>query len=68
MRGSILLSESSLTPGTTAHVEGVVGNMENYATGTIHRGYMQCTGRALIARGLTAAVVAYNLHELPAAA
>jgi hypothetical protein len=37
--------------------------MKNYATGTIHRGYMQCTGRALVALGLTAAV-AHNLHEL----
>jgi len=58
MRGSILLSEPSLTAGTRrTHVEGVVGNMKDYATGNIHRGYMQFTGRALVTLGLTAAVV-----------
>lgn len=46
------------------YVEGVFGNMKNYATGNIHRGYMQFTGRALVTLGLTAAVVAYNLREL----
>jgi hypothetical protein len=46
------------------YVEGVFGNMKNYATGNIHRGYMQFTGRALVTFGLTAAVVAYNLREL----
>ncbi len=46
------------------YVEGVFGNMKNFATGNIHRGYMQCTGRALVTLGLTAAVVAYNLREL----
>jgi hypothetical protein len=47
-----------------AYVEGVFGNMKNFATGNIHRGYMQFTGRALVTLGLTAAVVAYNLREL----
>jgi hypothetical protein len=42
--------------------------MKDYATGNIHRGSMQFTGRALVTVGLNAAVVAYNLHELPAAA
>src|SRR3954452_4002822 len=47
MRGSILLSEPSLTPGTRRiHVEGVFGSMKNYVTGNIHRGYMQFTARA----------------------
>lgn len=46
------------------YVEAAFGNMKNYATGNIHRGFMQFTGRALITIGLTAAVVAYNLREL----
>jgi len=35
-----------------------------YATGNIHRGSMQFTGRALVSLGLAAAVVAYNLRKL----
>jgi hypothetical protein len=64
MRGSIPLSESSLSSSNRrTYVEGVFGNMKNYASGTIHRGYMQLTGRALVTLGLTAAV-AHNLREL----
>jgi hypothetical protein len=46
------------------YVEAAFGNMKNYATGNIHRGYMQFTGQALITLGLTAAVVAYNVREM----
>lgn len=46
------------------YVEAVFGNLKNYSTGNIHRGYMQFTGKALMTFGLTAAVVAYNLREL----
>lgn len=34
-------------------LDGVFGNLKNFATGNIHRGYMQFTGRALVTLGLT---------------
>lgn len=57
-------SEWLLSWNRRTYVEGVFGNMRNYATGNVHRGYMQFIGRALVTFGLTAAVVAYNLREL----
>lgn len=56
--------EWALSWNRRTYVEGVFGNMKNYATGNIHRGYMQFTGRALVTLGITAAVVAYNLREM----
>jgi hypothetical protein len=52
------------THGGGARSGGKERAARHYATGNIHRGYMQFTGRALVTLGLTAAVVAYNLREL----
>jgi hypothetical protein len=46
------------------YIEGGFGNLKNYSTGNMHRGFMCVTGRALVTLAITAAVIAYNLREL----